>query len=395
MSRSAALKIAPEPREMWLAETPRPRPRPSRVRYLTEDDIEAVSDLFLQRFRPARRSARARREVADYMKSLYLDAPRIGSDPGSLILRDENGAVAAFVGCNDAPFRFDGAAAKVGVSGTLMASADPRHALAAVQIIRESRKLDYDLISTDSANRASLAMCQALNYQVVSPESLEWAFVFDPVSLALHKARKQFGASLLGALRPLARGADLVASACLRAASGAQKRNDWRDEVVEADRFIEIAPRFLDSFRLRPDYSPAEWRWLIAKAGERRSAGPLSLRVVYDSKGEPAAAYAVYGARGDVARVLHAAAAPHAWGRMLDKMLETARETGCIAIHGALRRPLMPHAYAVRGMFCYYAHGTLTYANRPEIRRAIEVGESFLGGFAGDRWTRLASDVFG
>ncbi len=85
----------------------------------------------------------------------------------------------------------------------------------------------------------------------------------------------------------------------------------------------------------------------------------------------------------------------HAWGRMFDKMLESAREAGCIAIHGALRRPLTSHVYATRGAFCYYAHGTLIYSHRPEIRRAIEAGEAFLGGFAGDRWTRLASDVFG
>ena len=395
MSRSAALMVAPELLAPAPAEPPRPRPRASRVRPLTPDDLEGVAELFLQRFRPARRSARARRDVADYMQALYLDGPRMGPDPGSLVLFDEGGAVAAFVGSNDAPFRFDGAAAKVGVSGTLMASADPRHALAAVHIIRESRKLDYDLICTDSANRASLAMCQALDYQVVSPESLEWACVFDPASVALHKVGKQLGASWLAALKPLARAADLAASALLRAAAGPGKRSEWRDEAVDAETFVAIAPQFLDSFRLRPDYSPAEWRWLVARAGERRSAGPLSLRVVYDAKGAPAAAYAVYGGKGEVARVLHAAAAPHAWGRMFDKMLETAREAGCIAIHGALRRQLSPHVYATRGVFCYYAHGTLTYSNRPEIRQAIEAGESFLGGFAGDRWTRLGSDVFG
>ena len=82
------------------------------------------------------------------------------------------------------------------VTGTLMASPAPRHALAAVQILRESRKLDYDLIVTDSANRASLAMCQAMGYQVVSPDSLEWACVFDPASLALHKIAQRLGHAL-------------------------------------------------------------------------------------------------------------------------------------------------------------------------------------------------------
>jgi hypothetical protein len=55
----------------------------------------------------------------------------------------------------------------------------------------------------------------------------------------------------------------------------------------------------------------------------------------------------------------------------------------------------MAHAYAVRGVFFYYAGGMLMYSNRPEIRQAIESGEAYLGGFAGDRWTQLASDSFG
>ena len=130
-------------------------------------------------------------------------------------------------------------------------------------------------------------------------------------------------------------------------------------------------------------------------ARQRRSAGPLQLQVVYDGAGTPAAAYAAFGGKGDVARVFHAAAAPHAWARMFDKIIETARRRGCIGAHGSLKRPMMAHAYAVRGVFFYYAGGLMAYSRRPEISRAIESGEAFLGGFAGDRWTRLASDQFG
>jgi hypothetical protein len=46
-------------------------------------------------------------------------------------------------------------------------------------------------------------------------------------------------------------------------------------------------------------------------------------------------------------------------------------------------------------VFFYYAGGTLMFTNRPDIRRAVEAGEALLGGFAGDRWTELASDKFG
>ena len=293
----------------------RPIAAKASVRPLEERDLEPLADLFMQRFRKARRNARSRMEIAGYMKSLYLDYPTREGAPGSLVWVDPAGAIGAFVGGIRAGFAFQGAPLNACVSGTLMASEAPGHALAAVHLLRESRKLDYDLIVTDSANRASLAMCQAMNYQVASPDSLEWAYVFDPAGVALHKLRQRFRAPWLAALKPAAKAADLGARAVLHAAVGAPKRCEWRDEAVDAETFVDIAPRFLETFRLRPAFSHEEFIWLIEMARQRRSAGPLTLRIVYDPSGAPGAAYAAFGGKGDVVRVIHAAAAPHAWGK--------------------------------------------------------------------------------
>lgn len=388
MSSGALLKLPSREPE------PRPRVGAARVRPLTEDDLEPVADLFLQRFRAKPLKPRARAEIAACMKALYLDHPSREGDADALVALDCSGALAAFCGGVRTRFLFDGRPASVCVTGTLMASPAPAHALAVVQILRESRKLAYDLIVTDSANRASLAMCQAMGYQVVSPDSLEWASVFEPTSLALHKLRQRLGAPWLGALRPLARLADRAAGAALRAAEGAAKRSDWRDEEVDAETYADIAPRFLAPFRLRPNFTREELLWHVAMARRRRSAGPLHLQILYDGAGAAVGAYAVFGAKGDVARVINAVAAPHAWGRLFDKIRETARERGCIGAHGPLKPAMMAHAYGVRGVFFYYAGGMLMYSNRPEVKQAIKSGEAFLGGFAGDRWTQLASDSF-
>ena len=364
------------------------------VRALDEGDLDQVADLFLQRFRAARRSERARAEVARRMKALYLDTPLRERALQALVAEDSSGGIGAFCGAMRMPFRFDGQPATALITGTLMASTADGHALAAVQIVRETRKLDCDLVVTDSANRASLALCQAMNYQVVSPDSLEWAVVFDPASLALHKLRQRFGFAPLAALTPLTRAVDLAAGTALRLASGAPKRANLRDEEVDAETFAEIAPRFVERFRLAPDLSHEDFLWLIAMARRRRSAGPLRLRVLYDGAGVPIAAYAAFAAKGGVCRVFHSVAAPHAWGRLFDKMRENARAWGCIGAHGPMKAPMLAHAYAVRGVFMYYAGGMLLYSKRPEIRRAVECGEAMLGGFAGDRWTELASDTF-
>jgi hypothetical protein len=373
----------------------RSRAAAMRVRPLQEDDLEPVADLFLQRFRKSRRTPRARAEVAARMKALYLDQPTRQGDPDALVAIDPAGGLAAFCGGMRARFSLDGRPVTGCITGTLMASPAPGHALSAVQILRESRKLDYDFIMTDSANRASLAMCQAIGYSVVSPDSLEWAAVFAPAGLALHKLRQRLEFGALGALRPLARGFDLAAAAALRAATGPAKRSDWRDEEVDAETFVEIAPRFYEPFALRPDFARADFLWLIAMAKRRRSAGPLRLRVLYDGSGAPAGAYAAFAAKGGVARVIHCVAAPNAWGRLFDHIRDAARAWGCIGAHGPMKAPMLPHAYAARGVLFYYAGGSLLYSNREDVRRAVAGGGALLGGFAGDRWTELASDAFG
>ena len=68
------------------------------MRPLVEDDLEQVADLFLQRFRSPRRNARARAEIAAYMKSLYFDYPTRVGEADLLVSIDAAGEIGAFVG---------------------------------------------------------------------------------------------------------------------------------------------------------------------------------------------------------------------------------------------------------------------------------------------------------
>lgn len=381
--------------------SPAPLPPPAarssntRIRVLVEDDLEQVAELFMQSFRKARRTSRARAEIAACMKTLYLEHPGRRGDADALVSLDNEGRVCAFSGKTRTRFQLDGMAISGCVSGTLMASPEPRHAFAAVQILREGRKLGYDLIVTDSANRASLAVCQAMNYFPVSPDSIEWLCVFEPAAYAVQRLKERVAARGMGALRPLARALDMACAGALRGFLPPAKRKDWRDEEADDAAYIAAVARLGQWFRLRPDLESEEFGWLIARARERRSSGPLHLRVLYDSNGAPAAAYAAFGGKGDTARVFHCIAAPNAWGRLFDAMREGARERGCVAVQGPLKAPMLAAAYAVRGVVFYYNCGMLVYTDRTDIRDAIKRGEAILGGFAGDRWTRLASDTFG
>jgi hypothetical protein len=145
---------------------------------------------------------------------------------------------------------------------------------------------------------------------------------------------------------------------------------------------------------LRPDWSSAEFAWLVDQARRRRSAGPLNFRAVRDSSGARVGAYAFYGERNAVARVLHATATEKSWGGVLSLILETTRSMGCIGVHGSTRRGLLSHVYSVPGMFFYYGGGTMVYSHHADVNAALDEGAAFVGGFAGDRWSRLGTDRF-
>jgi hypothetical protein len=397
----ATIEMIPPATEsaMRVEAVPRSVARSSRsiVRPLEEGDLEGVARLFLSRFRGKRAASdgQARAEVANYMRQLYFDGPGYEAGAASLVQISARGEIGAFIGIIRTTYLLDGKPLVAGIKGAFMAAPDAENSFAAIELLREMHRRPLDLIFTDSANRSSLLLCRALKYKVMSPESLEWAFVFAPAAVVLHKMRQRWPLAAPRILQPLAGAADFAAKRVLRKHLKRGALTGSSDVEIDASTFIELAPRFLEHFRLRPEWSFRELEWLTTQAGQRRSAGPLHFHLVRDATGNPVGCYAFHGEKGGVARVLHAAATNKGWEGMIGHILDTAESMGCIGVHGAMRKGMMPHVYAIRGMFFYYAAATMAYSNRADVLSAVENGEAFVGGFAGDRWTRLATDEFG
>ena len=369
----------------------------SVVRLLEERDLEDVARLFLARFRRdgARADGRARGDLVTYMRQLYLQGSEPGAGTESMIQIDARGEVGAFVGVIPMRYQLEGNPLKAGISGVLMSSAENGTSLAALQLLRELHRRPLDLIFTDSANRSSMALGTAMKYKVLPSESLEWAHVFQPAAVALHKLAGRLPWTPATFLRPLARAADLAAAPLLSRKFRRSASPGWKDAEIDAAAFAEMAPRFLADFPLRPAWSPAELNWLVKQARLRQSAGPLNFRVVQDFSGDTVGCYAFYGERGAVARVAHAAATRRAWGALLAKILDTTESMGCIGVHGGARKEMMPHVYSFPGLFFYYAGGIMIYSRHADVTARIDADDLFVGGLAGDRWTRLATDQFG
>ncbi len=368
----------------------------SLVRPLEERDLEFVARLFLARFRKrsAPKDSRARDDLVSYMRQLYLKGPDGAAGTASLIQIDSHGDVGAFIGVIPMTFQLNGDPLKVGISGALMAS-ESANSLAAIQLLRELHRQRLDMIFTDSANASSMAIGAAMKYKTLPSGGLEWAHIFQPAAVVLHKLAGRMPGIAQSLLRPFAAAADFVAVPALNKRFPRSRASAWTDAPIGETEFVDIAPRFLEDTPLRPTWSPPELNWLVKQAALRRSAGPLNFRIVRAASGEAVGCYAFYGERGGVARVIHTGAARNGWSALLAKVLETTEAMGCIGVHGAARKDLLPLVHPFPGMFLYNAGGVMIFSHRADVAECIAKDELFVGGLAGDRWTRLATDRFG
>ena len=295
--------LAIRPSRLSLAASAAAPGRPSRsvVRLLEERDLDAVARLFLARFRKvgAPSDSGARGDLVSYMRQLYLERPGAGGGTESMIQIDARGDVGAFVGVIPMAYQMDGEPLKAGASGVLMSSSENGTSLAAIQLLRELHRRPLDMIFTDSANRSSMALGAAMKYKILPSESLEWAHVFQPAAAVLHKLGGRMPRVAARMLRPLAAAVDFAATPLLNKRFQRGPTPGWADAAIEADEFVDVAPRFLIDFPLRPTWAPPELRWLVKQAGLRQSAGPLNFRIVRGPSGEAVGCYAFYGRRGD------------------------------------------------------------------------------------------------
>ncbi|SFI49299.1 hypothetical protein SAMN05216304_1021000 [Bosea sp. OK403] len=368
------------------------------VRPLESRDLEQVATLFLKTFRRKRKASQAQsaiEEAAGYMRQLYLEGPGSEGGAGSLVRVDAQGDIVGFLGILKNSYTLDGQALSAGVISTLMAADEHVAGPVGPQLVRALNQSPFDLVFADSANRASLALSRPLKYELLPLNCLEWACVFRPSALLVHKMQQKWPLTPAAILAPMAHVADFAAGRVLRSRRKRSAPGRWQDEAIDAAAFAEIAPTFLDAFRLRPVWARPELDWLLGQAAQRRNSGPLNFRVVRDGSDAPIGCYAFYAEKHGVARVLQVLARDGRWGAVIDCLRQTTEEMGCIGVHGAAQPSMMPHLYAHPGLFFYYAGGTMVRSANKDVIQAVRDNRALIGGLAGDRWTRLGTDEFG
>jgi hypothetical protein len=365
--------------------------RPSRkgtVRPMTGADVPAVARLFLKVFRGADKPAD--QELQHYLCTLALASPSHDETLGTHVYEQQDGRIRSALLAVPMRFVACGTVLPGRLLGVFMTDAE-KEAAGAAQLILALRPKRADFAFCDSASPTSRDHLLAIGGRSIPVQNLEWVRSFRPAgALAWRVAERflggrRFGLSIL--IRPL----DSLLRRRLPAQDAAEA---GAAEVVEMSvpDFLVQAPRLVAHYAVRPLWSEEELSWLIALAAQNTRLGIFTIRGVVDRAGAVIGSFVYYAAPGGCAHVLNVLSLPGREPAVLDAMFRHLDQTGHVEARGRAQPALMAGLSLQRWLVFRHRAFVVALTRVPEINDAIARGDVYVGGLAGEDWSRLLGD---
>ncbi|WP_038366452.1 hypothetical protein [Bosea sp. UNC402CLCol] len=365
----------------------RPRQR-GTVRPIRASDIPAVARLFLKIFRRADKPAGT--DLQHYLRTLLLASPSYSEPLGTQVYEQQDGRIRSallavpmrFVACgNIVPGR---------LLGAFMTDAD-REALGAAQLILALRPRRADLAFCDSASPTSCNHLLAIGGKPIILQNLEWSRSFRPFGALVGRFNARFLRGKIPGLLVLARPVDGLLRHLL------PQRDPPEPDVTRVAEmpvpiFLVHAPRLIAHYAVRPLWTEEELFWLVSLAAQNTRLGIFTIRSVLDRNNAIIGCFVYYAAPGRTAHVLNVLSLPGQEPAVLGAMFRHLNETGHVEARGRAQPALMIGLSLQRWLIFQHRAFTVALTRVPEINEALARGDVFLGGLAGEDWSRLLTD---
>lgn len=357
------------------------------VRPMTGMDVPAVARLFLKIFRGVDKPAGE--ELQHYLCSLALASPAYDETMGTQVYAQQDGRVRSALLAVPMRFVACGSVLPGRLLGVFMTDAD-KEAVGAAQLILALRPRRADFAFCDSASPTSRDHLLAIGGKPIPVQNLEWIRRFRPFGGLAARFAERFlrgrGFGLLVLSRPL----DSLLRG-FRPEPAAEPGAATVTEISIAD-FLVQAPRLIAHYAVRPLWDEAELSWLVSLAAQNRRLGTFTIRAVADRFGAIIGCFVYYAAPGRVAHVLNVLSLPGREPAVLGAMFRHLDETGHVEARGRAQLPLMAGLSLQRWLVFRHRAFALVLTRVPEIRDAVARGDVYLGGLAGEDWSRLLTD---
>lgn len=353
-------------------------------------DLEEVCRLFLRVFRGSHEAPSA--ELLAYWRRLYFGAPTYSPRDGCVVHRDASGRIDAAVASIPMEIVACGRVLPGRLVSAFMAEGGGDDRRPGGRLGMSFRARTQEFTFSDTAIPITADMSRAAGGVVLTIQSLEWVCVFGVFGdLAAAATRRLPPLRRIAPTRLVAPLDRLVARFRRRRAPAA---GEIEDRPASRDEFLALAPEMVRHYEIHPRWSPEELGWLLDRAAENRQYGPLELRKLVDRRGEAVGAVAAYAEPNQVAVVLNILARPGREKDVVPAVLAGLAARGSVSARGmCLPRQIDEFFRIPRVRFRHRAHSHVL-TKHLDVREALKRGDVYMGGLAGESWSRLVTDRF-
>lgn len=364
----------------------------TQIRPMRIEDIPQIGALYFRIFR--NKASPSSADFNSYFKNLFFGSPSYDPAHGGFVHEAADGRIDSVMSAVPMQYHVNERIVVARIMGTFMTDPDTSTSGAAQLTLHMLRARNQDLCFTDSAAPISARHFKAVGGLTLPAESLEWCCIFKRAGYAVCRLKSPASVLQKTALLPLSRIADALIERIGKSPSH-EASPGVRDEAIGVDAFQEQASAFMADYSVRPVWSKPEIAWILHMASLYRSDGPLQMRCVYDASGRPCGCYVFFGKSGSIAKVLNVlTASPKDNDLVVGQMLHYLDATGHIAARGPLQPRFLEAFSKHRTLFYKHKAHTCVSSRHHEVNEAIDRHNIFLGGLAGEAWSRIALDFY-
>ncbi len=351
-------------------------PSVSGLRPMTHADLPAIEEMFFKIFRPRRKTADP--AFVEYFERLFFTGP-VGELGGGLVSQDGD-AIGAAIALMPITYIVNDRELTARLACAFMSRAP--QSKAAARIVLSLRARGQDMLYTDSAATPAVGHWTGGGSVVVPVNSLDWQCTFRPVADVARWAR--LPKVLDGVWHPMD-----------RAIARRRKHFDISapaDIEISLSAYAARAPEMIAHFSVRPKWERDEIEWQLKMAAENRPLGTLRFFTV---GGENAIGLFAYftNERGMV-RVLDVLARPGKEADVVRALYRRLESEGVVEARGSVHPHLLAALSPLPGMRFRHRAFTCVATRHQDIRDAIARNDIYIGGLAGESWSRLMTDFF-
>lgn len=363
-------------------------PRKGAVRPMADADVPAVARLFLKVFRNVDKEASP--DLEEYLRALTLGSPCYSAPAGTHVYQQQDGRIRSalltvpmqFVACGDVvPGR---------LLGVFMTDAN-KEAAGAAQLILALRPKRADFSFCDSASPTSANHLLAIGGKPIPVQNLEWSRSFRPLGALAGRFSLRFLRRNDPGFATLVRPIDALLSR-MRGGDAAVQADGTNVVEMSVRAFLAHAPRLIAHHAVRPLWSEEELGWLVALAARNTKLGAFTIRSIEDRAGAVIGAFVYYAAPGRTAHVLNILALQGQEITVLDAMFRHLESTGHVEARGRAQPALMAGLALQRWLVFRHRAFAVAVTRIAEVSDAVARGDIYLGGLAGEDWSRLMCD---